>query len=446
MTEAVLDEDHGGKDKDLALPIIGDLEKTSQVGQKKISVGNVLNAEAPAKTDIEWVSVKDKLMRAFGMRKEVSPAKNANKLSLFSDSDEAEKNYSQTKATELTKAPRGQPMHEVSGEAMDEMQMRREIRMKTAPLDNDRLTQRLAELETHVKEIHSAFDNFVLHSDQFLNYEQFLDVQNEVKEKIRLLDKLEKSLEESKNMILKDAGYMDQIMEGFSHNKKKIESLESRLNAMSTEMNANNPLLPNKFLNILLPQNAKYSGSLKMPDSGMTADLKKELEAFKKNEDIKHSDFLKILESISSFDERMNKISSDMSTAKKTIDDINRKVTDVGNEKETSGNDALKKQINEITQRLSDVDKRLKTRNEIHGEAINNAYMDEKISEASKDIKASLKSEIDAEINALRQTLPRSTDSKTADLLAKKDAEKMNADILEVRTNIEQIKTALHGL
>lgn len=448
MTETVLDEDHGGKDKDLALPLVVDIKKTSQIDQKKMNVGNVLKAEAPAKTGADGVSVKDKLMRAFGMRKEVSPAKNANKLSLFSDSGEAEKNYSQTEVPESKNAHIGLHLHEKPGDDMDGMHMRREMKMKAATLDNDRLTQRLTELETHVKEIHSAFDNFVLHSDQFLNYEQFLDVQNEVKEKIRLLDKLEKSLEESKNMILKDAGYMDQIMEGFSHNKKKIESLESRLNAMSTDMNANNPLPQNKFLNILMPANMKLSGSVKLPEQGMTMDIKKELDAFKKNEESRQNDLLKLRESISSFDKRMNKISCDLDTSKKMIDDISRKITAAGYEKETDDIGALRKQINEMTLRIADVDKRLKAGKfdddgERHKDDID---IDRRIIDVSKAIKASLKSEIDAEINALRQTQPRCTDSKTADILPKKDAEKMNADILEVRTNIEKIKTALHGL
>ena len=445
MTETVVDDTQTGKNR-VFLPAIPADMKKGDLGQENVYFKHMQKGETSAKTGDAGISVKDKLMRVLGMQKDVSNGKNTNKFSLFSDSGEVRRNNLLPKAAEVPKSPGEPVMREMSEENVGAVQTQNEIRMKAAPLDNNRLTQRLNELEMHVKEIHSAFDNFVLHSDKFLNYEQFLDVQNEVKEKIQILDKLEKSLEESKNMILKDAGYLDQIMEGFSHNKKKIESLESRLNAMSAEMSADNSLPPNNLLNMLLPSNSKSLSSTKAPDAGMIADLKKELDAFKKNDESKQSDFQKLRESMSSFDGRMNKISIDLEASKKMIDDINRKITGSKDEKETSGIDALRMQINGLTQRLADVDKRLKIGNAAHFEAINNKDIEEKIDKEYKDIKTGLKPEIDAQINALRQTVPESTGRKTADFLPKKDAERMNAEMSEVRANIDRIKTALNGL
>lgn len=446
MAETVMDDAETEKDTVLFPAMPADMNKSRLSGQKIVYLKHLQKDESSAKSGDKRISVKDKLMRALGMRKEISSSITADKLSVLSDSGEAGANNPPQRIQEQTKAPKRLSMQEFCGNPMDKMHMHDEIRVGTTPLGNDRLTERLTELETHVKEIHSAFDNFVLHSDQFLNYEQFLDIQNEVKEKIQLLDKLEKSLEESKNMILKDAGYMDQILEGFNHNKKKIELLESRLAAMSAQMSANSSLQQNKSIKMPLPADAKCSGALSASEAGIVADLKKELVSFKKNEDSKQNDFLKLRESMSSFDKRMNKISGDLDASKKNFDDMNRKITHIGAKNETSNIDALRMQINDISQRLDDIDKRQKAGNGARVEAIINKDVDERISRECKDLKASLKSEFDAQINALRRSMQENADVKVAESPAKKDVEQMNADMSEVRANIDRIKSALHGL
>lgn len=445
MTETVVDDTWAEKDDGLPPAMPGYVKKGKLPEQRSTDFKLMKKDETAAKTDTERISVKDKLMRAFGMRKEVTHAKNANKLSLFSDNGETGTNYSMSEVLVPKNAHIGQHIHETPGDDMDDMLMRREMKLKTPPLDNDRLTQRLTELETHVKEIHSAFDDFVLHSDKFLNYEQFLDVQNEVKEKIRLLDKLETSLEESKNMILKDAGYMDQIMDGFSHNKNKIELLESRLNTISAQMSASNSHQQNKYIKMALPTSSKFSDQFKAQDSEIVAEIKKELEAFKKNEDSRQNDFLKLRDSLSSFDKKMNKISGDLDTSKKMIDDLNRKIHEVGDTKETSSIAVLRKQTNDIAQRLSDVDKRLKAGNDMSGEIMIRKDFEEKINKEFKDMKVSIESEFETQLTALRQKMPKSIERKTDGLLSKNDAERMSVGMSEVRANIDRIKTALDG-
>ena len=103
---------------------------------------------------------------------------------------------------------------------------------KQVPHDINPLAERLSDLEEHVIDLHSAFDDFVLQADKYMNYEQFVEMRREIEEKMRALDKIESSLEESRNQILKDSGYMDSILGGFKYTKKRIEILEKRMGSI----------------------------------------------------------------------------------------------------------------------------------------------------------------------------------------------------------------------
>ncbi len=106
--------------------------------------------------------------------------------------------------------------------------------------DINSVSVRLSELEEQVMEMHSAFDEFVLQADQYMNYEQFIEIRKEIEDKIKMLDKIEKSLGDSKAQILKDSGYMDSILEGFKSTKKRIEVLEKRIDLISKSDNSGN--------------------------------------------------------------------------------------------------------------------------------------------------------------------------------------------------------------
>ncbi len=99
--------------------------------------------------------------------------------------------------------------------------------------DISSVSVRLSELEEHVMEMHSAFDEFVLHADKYMNYEQFIEMRREIEDKIKMLDKIEKSLDDSREQIVKDSGYMDSILEGFKSTKKRIDVLEKRMELFS---------------------------------------------------------------------------------------------------------------------------------------------------------------------------------------------------------------------
>ena len=102
-------------------------------------------------------------------------------------------------------------------------------RKKVMSPDINSLSERLSELEEHTRDMHAKFDEFVLKSEKFMDYGQFIEVRKEVEEKIRMLDKIEKSLEDSRNQILKDSGYMDSILGGFKYTKERIEILEKQM-------------------------------------------------------------------------------------------------------------------------------------------------------------------------------------------------------------------------
>ncbi|MCK5698584.1 MAG: hypothetical protein KAH93_01965 [Candidatus Aenigmarchaeota archaeon] len=217
---------------------------------------------------------------------------------------------------------------------------------------------RLSELEEHVMEMHSAFDEFVLQADQYMNYEQFIEIRKEIEDKIKMLDKIEKSLDDSREQIVKDSGYMDSILGGFKYTKKRIDLLEKRLDIMSKSDNSGNGASTlRKLVSPFGGHDVKHeNGSLESSGLEKTiSELKNQVDNLKQRD----ADILKELETLKAGNCQSGKIEdSEMSetikSLHKEIDGLKERITSHSDPGEL---ESMKRQISEFGARLENLDK-----------------------------------------------------------------------------------------
>ncbi len=217
---------------------------------------------------------------------------------------------------------------------------------------------RLSELEEHVMEMHSAFDEFVLQADQYMNYEQFIEIRKEIEDKIKMLDKIEKSLDDSREQIVKDSGYMDSILGGFKYTKKRIDLLEKRLDIMSKSDNSGSGASTlRKLVSPFGGHDVKHeNGSLESSGLEKTiSELKNQVDNLKQRD----ADILKELEILKAGNCQSGKIEdSEMSetikSLHKEIDGLKERITSHSDPGEL---ESMKRQISEFGARLENLDK-----------------------------------------------------------------------------------------
>ncbi|MFH1431835.1 MAG: hypothetical protein ABIG84_01335 [archaeon] len=232
---------------------------------------------------------------------------------------------------------------------------------KLMSLDNESLSRRIYELEDHLIELHSAFDDFVLKSDQFLNYEQFVELRKDSEERIRTLDNLQKSIEESKNQILKDTSYMDDIIEAFAHVKKKIELLEKKTDDISKKIGsgANQANFMDKLLGKPVVQNMGGSESVTLARLKKDiAELHSQMENMKKSEDMVRKEVDELKGKLRLTDQKSNDAPHENpDKLKEQIDILERRIDDDGKLKNNGEIAELKKKLSEISANVAEIKK-----------------------------------------------------------------------------------------
>ncbi len=282
-------------------------------------------------------------------------------------------------------------------------------RKKVMSPDINSLSVRLSELEEHTREMHAKFDEFVLKSEKFMDYGQFIEVRKEVEEKIRLLDKIEKSLDDSRNQILKDSGYMDSILTGFKYTKERIEILEKQMDSLlKADREKSHPSLLNKFRGAVDPQNIKSRiDSPKLSGLGRTvSELKKQMDALKESE----SNALKELESM-------------------------------------KGKMVSQEALESVRSRMYYLSKARKQNHVAEFEKKQDELKDE-MAKLKRDIRQipamqSSMEQISLAVNSLREDIRKDVDSKSMQSI---DRGARDDDIAEVRGNIEKLKAMSQDL
>ena len=219
--------------------------------------------------------------------------------------------------------------------------------------DISSISARLSELEVHVMDMHSSFDEFVLQADKYMNYEQFIEMRREIEDKIKTLDKIEKSLDDSKNQIVKDTEYMDSILEGFKSTLKRIEVIEKRVDVISKSCGVGG------HSSTLDKLTSKFGGGVgkHKTDSSKLSDLDKTVSELKNNIDkMKHreGDVQRELEALKEKnvlkdDKKDNDLSEDMKLFRSDIDGLKERMTGYPDSGEL---ESMKKQICEFGARL----------------------------------------------------------------------------------------------
>ena len=264
-------------------------------------------------------------------------------------------------------------------------------RKKVMSPDINSLSERLSELEEHAREMHVAFDEFVLKSEKFMDYGQFIEVRKEVEEKIRLLDKIEKSLDDSRNQILKDSGYMDSILGGFKYTKERIEILEKQMESLlKAERAKSHPSILNKIRGAVDPQNIKSRiDSSKLSGLGRTvSELKKQMDALKESESNALKEVERLKKESHVYDKNTdNNLPETVKSLNKEIDELKERVAGYPDRDELA---MIKEQISEFAVKFDELNKR-------QSEGV-------KGKDAEKEIKAAmseLKKEVDLKVDAL---------------------------------------------
>ncbi|MEA3343454.1 MAG: hypothetical protein U9Q92_04765 [archaeon] len=265
-------------------------------------------------------------------------------------------------------------------------------RKKVMSSDINSLSERLSELEEHTREMHAKFDEFVLKSEKFMDYGQFIEVRKEVEEKIRLLDKIEKSLDDSRNQIVKDSGYMDSILGGFKYTKERIEILEKQMDSLlKAERAKSHPSILNKIRGAVDPQNIKSRiDSSKLSGLGRTvSELKKQMDALKESESNALKEVERLKKESHVYDKNTdNNLPETVKSLNKEMDELKERVAGYPDRDELA---MIKEQISEFAVKFDELNKRLSEG--VKGE------------DAEKEIKTAmseLKKEVDLKVDALR--------------------------------------------
>ncbi|RLG13011.1 MAG: hypothetical protein DRN71_05505 [Candidatus Nanohalarchaeota archaeon] len=230
-------------------------------------------------------------------------------------------------------------------------------RTRVAAVDINSVSVRLSDLEEHVMDMHSAFDDFVLQADQYMNYEQFIEVRKEIEDKMKMLDNIEKSLNDSKAQILKDSGYMDSILGGFKYTKKRIDILEKRLDVMSKSDNSSSGALT---LRKLVSPFGWEDGKQKVDSSKLSSldktvsELKNQMDNLKQREYDVQREVEKLKKKKDVFG-KDNDLSENMKLFRNDIDGLKEKISHYSDSREQ---DMIKRQISEFGARLDKLDKR----------------------------------------------------------------------------------------
>ncbi len=329
--------------------------------------------EAPVKAHGPVNSLKSKLRQLMGGRHAEAPYEQASatKGGLHPDMPEITSNISTSK------------IHALKGG-----------RKKVMSPDINCLSDRLSELEEHTREMHAKFDEFVLKSEKFMDYRQFIEVRKEVEEKIRLLEKIEKSLEDSRNQILKDSGYMDSILTGFKYTKKRIEILEKRMDSLSkAEQRESHPSILNKIRGAVDPQNVKS-----MIDSSRLSNLSRTVPELKKQVDALKESESNVLKEV----ERLKKEShvSDKNTdnnSPKTVKSLNKEIDEL---KERVAGSPDREELAMIKEQISEFAVKYDKLNKRQSESVKGAAGAENIKEIKTAV-SEFRKEMYSKINAL---------------------------------------------